>query len=130
MTTKEHGCVVRSLAFGLIVISLSTAAISQTTFDGPTGTTAIFPTSINAVGDIAGYYFDTDRNHGFVLHSTAANITPFRLYACNGCASSLDVWAINSSGTVVGDGYFPSGSSSSKALVCTAPFTCFAALWQ
>jgi hypothetical protein len=111
------------LAFGLAAMALSAAAVSQTTFNGPAGTTAIFPTSIDAGGDVAGYYFDSDGSHGFILYASASSVTPFSLYACDGCASSLDVWAINSSAMIVGDGYFPAGSDSSKAFVCAAPCT-------
>jgi hypothetical protein len=102
---------------------LPIAANSQTTFNGPSGSTAIFPTSINAVGDVVGYYFDSDGSHGFVLYSSASSVTPFSLYACPGCQSSLDVWSINSSDMIVGDGYFPPGATSSKAFVCAAPCT-------
>jgi len=111
------------LVFGLATMALSAAALSQTTFNGPAGTTAIFPTSINAGGDVAGYYFDSDGSHGFVLYASASSVTPFSLYACDGCASSLDVWSINSSAMIVGDGYFPAGSDSAKAFVCAAPCT-------
>jgi hypothetical protein len=56
-----------NLIVGLAAMMLSAAALSQTTFNGPAGATAIFPTSINAGGDVAGYYFDDDGSHGFFV---------------------------------------------------------------
>jgi hypothetical protein len=123
MRTARSGNFFLNLIFGLAAMMLSAAAFSQTTFNGPAGATAIFPTSINAGGDVTGYYFDDDGSHGFVLYASASSVTPFSLYACSGCQSSLDVWAINSSGMIVGDGYFPAGANSSKAFVCAAPCT-------
>jgi len=112
---------------GLLTCALSGlghpgASAALTVFDAPPGASAIYPTSINATGDVAGYYF-ANGSSGFVLYASAAAVTPFSLYACPGCESSLDVWGINASDMIVGDGYFPPGSTSSKAFLCAAPCT-------
>jgi hypothetical protein len=82
MRTARSGNFFLNLIFGLAAMMLSAAAFSQTTFNGPAGATAIFPTSINAGGDVTGYYFDDDGSHGFVLYASAPARAASRAWMC------------------------------------------------
>src|SRR5260370_1084053 len=89
--------------------ALVSPAFAQTTNFDVSGATEIFPTSINSVGAVAGYFFTTSPGGGFgkdsfgFTRAADGTIATFSTPAFTGNNSSTQVWGINSSGVVVGD---------------------------
>ncbi|MFZ1641753.1 MAG: hypothetical protein WAV07_10030 [Candidatus Contendobacter sp.] len=101
MSTKRISAILTVLSVflftSLVAHKVHAATYSFTTFDVPGATFGTFPSSINASGQVAGFYSDGSGGHGFVYS--------------NGTFTTLDVpgatstWAvsINASGQVAGD---------------------------
>ena len=98
-------------------LMLQSAALAQTTNFDVAGATEIYPTSINAGGTVAGYYFTTPPVTGYgkdsygFLRDAAGNVTTITTPAFSPNNSATQVWAVNSSGVVVGDNYIVSPRS-------------------
>lgn len=120
---------------GLAIVAFSSAAFATTptTFDVPVPTavptatvTAVYPVAINSSGTVAGRFATTPPctncgpdSWGFVRDS-AGNITTFGTPTGGIYNSLTSVTGINSSGTVVGYGYFVAGTIYSRGWIRAA----------
>src|SRR6266567_9437516 len=88
----------------VLFLALGSAFAQTTTTFDISGNTGLFPTAINLQGTAAGYYFDGTGAHGFV-RDAQGNLTTFSTPGFNAGSSGTQVWGINNSGVVIGDGY-------------------------